>query len=306
MEKAILMGPFIGELYWECGRFAPMLPKFKLETYKDKDIKYIIMTRPDRFDLYGKSADILVPLRINGDYENKQPNCFSLNGFSGKEYHRIVKSFFAKYSERFKIVKHIYPDISKGKYVNKNQFPRKDMLFRYFPRNENYKIIDDFLGQNKKPIVILAPRFRKGFRRNWKNWPEFYNLICNDKKLLNNFNFIICGKEDEYIPDEKNRFLDMAKINIGDTSSRIGLLLVLMEKASLVCGSQSAIPNIGLLYKVEVLEFGCQKTLHTVTYNVNHSPITFIENKGYDLQSNVLFNEMKKLLRKYEGKENAK
>ena len=62
MEDAILMGPFVGELYWEAGRFAPMLPKMYQHDRKNKiqHPKYIILTRQDRFDLYGKFADILV------------------------------------------------------------------------------------------------------------------------------------------------------------------------------------------------------------------------------------------------------
>ena len=35
-QNAILMGPFVGELYWECGRFAPMLPKFRKIYKSDK------------------------------------------------------------------------------------------------------------------------------------------------------------------------------------------------------------------------------------------------------------------------------
>ena len=64
-KLAVLMGPFVGELYWEGGRFAPMLPHMIQSEYKfKKDITYIILTRKERFDLYGKFADILVPLKI--------------------------------------------------------------------------------------------------------------------------------------------------------------------------------------------------------------------------------------------------
>jgi hypothetical protein len=69
-----------------------------------------------------------------------------------------------------------------------------------------------------------------------------------------------------------------------------------MERSSFVLGSQSAIPNIGLLYKVEVLEFGCQQNLHTRTYNIFNSKITFIENKKYDISTSKIFNKFKHLL----------
>jgi len=300
-EKAILMGPFVGEMYWECGRFAPMLPFFEFKKYKGKNIKFIILTRRDRFDLYGCYADILVPLKIEGDYGKLQPNCFRLNGYSQKEYINLAKSFYNQYSKRYKILDHIYPEVTKAKYVNKNQFPQKQMIFKYKPREENYDLINKNIPNNK-PLILLAPRFRKGFKRNWPNWPQFYDLIYNDKNLMENFHFVICGKKGEYIPDKKNRFYDMAKIEMGERSSLIGLLLVLMEKAIFVCGSQSAIPNIGLLYGREVLEFGCQKSLHTITYNIKRTPITFLEDRKYKLEAKVLYKNFIKLTKKYKEK----
>lgn len=304
MKKAILMGPFTGELYWEAGRFAPMLPHFKFRKFKGQKITYIVLTRRERFDLYGKYADILVPLNIDGDYEKgRQPNCFRLNGYPQKEYTKLANNFRSKYTKRFNIIRHIYPEITKSKYVNKNQFPTNQMLYKFRPRDENYELINNYLPENNRPIVILAPRFRKGFKRNWNNWQQFYDLIYNDKDLFKSFCFIICGKTGEYIPDKRDKLLDMNKINIGDKSSTVGLLLVLMEQAVFVCGSQSAIPNIGLLFNNEVLEFGCQKKLHTVTYNVKNTPITFIDDRTYKVETTVLFNKMKKLLKKHKTKE---
>jgi hypothetical protein len=149
----------------------------------------------------------------------------------------------------------------------------------------------------------LAPRYRVGFRRNWKRWPEFYDILSRDKHLMNKFNFIICGKKGEYIPDKKDRFLDMNKIKVASgTSSLIGILLVILERACFTFGSQSAIPNLSLLYKTEVLEFGCQKSLHTRTYNIFNTPITFIENKKYNIELSVIFREFKALLKKKEKK----
>ena len=298
-QNVVLMGPFVGEFYWEAGRFAPMLPAMRAREYKGRDVKFVVFTRPERFDLYGKFADILIPLRIEGDYQTRMPECFRLIGFDKPEVEKLAQKFKSKYNGNYKILNHIYPDVQKGKFVNKNQFPRKRMLFNYSPREENYTLVDQFLPKNGKSNVVLAPRFRKGFKRNWKRWPEFYDLICNDKRLLENFNFIICGKKGEYVPDSKNRFLDMTNIKLKDNSSLVGLLLVILEKSIFTFGSQSAIPNISLLYGVEVLEFGCQKRLHTITYNVKNTPITFIENKRYDIDPKVMFKRFKnRLLRK--------
>ena len=302
--KAILFGPFVGELYWECGRFAPMLPFYKFLKYKNQHIKYIILTREERFDLYGKNADILIPLRIDGDYDERQPNCFRLNNFPRNEYHHIAKKFKDTYSEKYDIVEHIYPEVTKKQYVNKKQFNQSDMIFKFKPRNKNIILVENYIPSNK-PIVILAPRFRKGFKRNWKRWPEFYDKLANDKVLMDNYNFIICGKKGEYIPDEKKRFYDMNDIQLeGSNTSLVGLLLVLMERAYFVFGSQSALPNIALLYKIPVLEFGCQRRYHTKSYNYFNTPITFIDDKKYNIEVERIFKEFKKLLRKKRRKNN--
>lgn len=303
--KAILFGPFVGELYWEVARFAPMLPYYKYNKYKNKDIKFIVLTREERFDLYGKHADILVPLRINGDYKDRQPNCFRLNGCKKVSYLNIAQKFKNKYKDQYKIVEHIYPEISGASFVNKNQFPRNQMLFQYQPRNENYKLVNDYIPHDK-PIVILAPRYRKGFKRNWGNWQGFYDKLAEDKALMDHFNFVICGKSDEYIPDEKKRFYDMNDITIKKQSSLIGILIALMERAVFTFGSQSAIPNISLLHGVEVLEFGCQKKLHTKTYNITNTPITFIDDRRYNIEVNVIYKHFKKLLNKKKENNNGK
>jgi len=297
-ERAVLMGPFVGELYWEGGRFAPMLPYMKNKEFKgQKDIKYIILTRKERFDLYGKFADILIPLKIPGDYITKSPNCFKLNGLKLDKYMDIVNKFKQKYSKRFEVIKHIYPNVTKAQYVNKNQFPRSRMRYVYAPRDENYELVNKYIPDGK-PWVVLAPRFRQGFKRNWKSWPKFYDLLWNRKDLLRDFTFIICGKQGEYKPDQQHRFYDMNDIVLGQNSSLIGLLFVILERTFFTFGSQSAIPNFSLLYGVEVLEFGCQKTLHTRVYNVKNTPITFIENRRYDLDPKLALDKLEKLLRR--------
>lgn len=303
MENAVLFGPFVGELYWEFARFAPMLPYMKNKKYKNQDVKFIVLTREERFDLYGRYADVLIPLRIPGDYVDKQPNCFRLNNLLHSDYQEYAKKFNQAYKRRYKIIEHIYPDVSKAQFVNKNQYSRTKMIFDYLPRKENYNLVDKYLPKDK-PIVVLAPRFRKGFKRNWNQWPEFYDKLADDKILMENFNFIICGKEGEYVPDSKHRFYDMNDIDLGANSSLIGLLLVIMENSFFTFGSQSAIPNISLIYKKEVLCFGCQKHLHTKTYNIKNTPITFFDDRQYKIDVNKVFKELKKLLLKKEKTKN--
>ena len=301
MENAILLGPFVGEMYWEAGRFAPMLPFFKNKQYVKQKPKFIILTREERFDLYGKYADILVPLRIDGDYEKLQPECFRLIGYSKNEVDHQAKVFFKTYKKRFNILNHFYPNVDRGQFVNKNQFLQRNMIFKYRPRAENYEIVNEYLPKNKKPYVIIASRFRKGFKRNWNHWLEFYDVLFKDQELMNSFNFILCGKVGEYIPDPKHRFYDMNDMTVGSKSSLIGLLLAIMEKSIFTIGSQSAIPNISLLYNVEVLEFGCQKRYHTTTYNIKKTPITFLDDRKYNIEVNKLYKNFKRLLMKKKG-----
>jgi hypothetical protein len=301
--KAILFGPFVGELYWECGRFAPILSHMASNpSPKDKNTKYIVLTREDRFDLYGTYADILVPLKIPNDYDGKvQPNCFGLDGMKKGLYKELIKLFRDKYEKEYKIVRHIFPSISGNIFANKNQFAKEKMKYIFSPRKKNYELVNKYITSDK-PLVVLAPRFRKGYRRNWPRWEEFYGILYKDEFLMDKFQFIICGKKTEYIRDRKNRFLDMTKIQLEEGSSLVGLLLAIMERTILVVGSQSAIPNIGLLYKVEVLEFGNQKQLHTKTYNYFNTPITFINNAKYNIDPMEFFNHMKKILKKKEIK----
>ena len=300
--KAVLFGPFVGELYWECGRFAPILSHMVSHpSPKNRDIKYIVLTREDRFDLYGTYADILIPLKIPNDYNgNTQPDCFRLKGMKKGLYQELIDLFRSKYEKDYKIVRHIYPNIHR--FADKNQFAKEKMRYICSPRKVNYELVDKYIPKNDKPLVVLASRFRKGYRRNWGRWEEFYDMIYKDKFLMNKFQFVICGKQGEYIRDRKNRFLDMTKIQLEEGSSLIGLLLAIMERAFLTVGSQSAIPNISLLYKVEVLEFGNQKQLHTKTYNHFNTPITFINNAKYNIEPLEFFNKMKQILKKKEIK----
>jgi len=298
MDKpcAILFGPFVGELYWEAGRFATMLPFWKNYYKNKKNVKFIVLTREDRFDLYGKYADVLVPLRIPGDYEGKMPECFRLQGLKLGPYEKIAADFKNKYQKKYTILKHIYPNIKKPHFQEKNQFSRKQMIFNFAPRKKNYELVDKYLPNGGKPIVVLGSRYRNGFKRNWKHWKKFYDLLSKRTNLLNDFNFVICGKEGEYVPDEKNRFFDMNTIPLEKGASLVGILMVILERAFFTFGSQSAIPNMSLLYKVDVLEFGCQRSLHTKTYNVKNTPIKFIDNRRYDIDPNHILKKLTGLL----------
>jgi hypothetical protein len=299
MEKAILIGPVVSEFFWELFRIAPMLPYFRKKKHKKDKIKYIILTREERFDLYGRLSDILVPLQIPNDYKTMWPNCHRLMGLSGAEYHKIAKIFKKKYSQKYEIIDHIYPDITKAYYCNKNQYSRTKMIYEWFPRQRNIELVNEYLPTDK-PLVIISPRYRGDLKRNWPHWETFFNMVADDTYLMKNFNFILCGKEGEYISDKQKRFWDLNDITLDTNSSLAGLLLATISKSFFTVGSQSAIPNISLLYGVEALEFGNQKALHTIAYNVKKTPVTFLVDPKFKLTPKILFKTFKEKLRKKE------
>lgn len=294
-SDAILLGPCVGELYWELARFAPMLPYMKAKQYKDKDITYVILTREDRFDIYGKFADILVPLRIKGDGDKYLPDCFKLQGFPFKEVEKLARKFKAKYEERFRVITHVYPDLPGHKWQQKNQFPQSLMKFKFKPRGDNLSLVEEHIP-NSKPLIVLAPRFRNGFRRNWPHWQKFYDKVW-DSELKSKYTFVICGKPSEYVPDKEGRFYDINKIPFSINASLIGLTIEVLKRASLTVGSQSAIPNISLLLKVPALEWGHQKDLHTGKYNIRRTHVEFITDRKYKLEADIVFNKMTKMLK---------
>jgi hypothetical protein len=304
MQKAVLMGPFVGEMGWELLRFAPMLPYMKIKKYKGQNIKFIVFTRPERFDLYGIWADTLVPLRLKDDYIKYKPECFRAIGFSAKTYNKFAESFRKQFSNKYKIIEHIYPKVTKPAYLTKSQYPQKLMLYDYRPRKANRVLVGKYVP-NDKPIVVLGPRLRKGFKRNWPHWQKFYNMISTNSWLMNNFHFVICGKEPEYVPDEKQRFFDINSIEEHENSSLIGLTLETVKKSVLVVGSQSAIPNVGMILKIEVLQWGNEPQAHKKTYNVFNTKVNFITDKFYKTPPERVIKDMTKILKR-KLKEGAK
>ena len=75
-KSAYLIGPFIGELLWEFYRFAPYVIYLKK---KNPKAEFVIFTREERFDLYGRYGSVLVPLRIQNDHDLKNAELFAQN-----------------------------------------------------------------------------------------------------------------------------------------------------------------------------------------------------------------------------------
>lgn len=283
------------ELFWEFGRFAPHIIWKRKNQYKNrKDVKFICITQPENFDIYGRYIDIFVPFRLKNNSKYK-PNCFRLDNLSQEDYLAILTEFKNQFKDRYNILEFITPNTSKKEYLNKNQFSREQSLYDYLPRKANEELIHKYM--NGKPVIILAPRYREGIRRNWPHWNDFYDLIFNNDKLMSKYNFVICGKDPDYIPDYKKRFLDINYMDQNINTSLIGLTMEYMNKAVLTVGSQSAIPNISLLFGVHALEWGHQKHLHTVTYNIRKTKVTFLDDTNYNISPKKIYKEMLNILK---------
>ena len=285
-QKVILVGPFVGELYWEFFRFAPYVFK-----QNSKNYPLVVLTRPDRYDIYGDRVIEFIPLDIKGDSIKRFGECFKMIGLDIVDYDKITKTFHDQMEMKYKIVDHFVPPFKKPQYLDKDYYPLNHRLFEYKTREDNVNLVNNFFKKNNKPIVVLAPRYRKNFKRNWPYWQEFYDKIC-DTKWNDKIDFVICGKENEYVPDVKNRFKDINQIEQTNDSSLFGLMLEIIKRSCLTIGSQSAIPNISLLFKVPVIEWGNQKHLHTVSYNIHRTPVRFFDSPKFDIDIHKVFNEM--------------
>lgn len=139
-KKVILAGPFVGDPKWECLYFCG----FILFLVLNKKFGLIVCTRPDRFDLYGEYADILVPLEI-------QENKLSFEGFADKsmstsEYHTYARKFRSYYQMKFNVIKHIYPEVSDFSSRIKWQFPRYQVNYLFRPRKKCYRKVQHLLS----------------------------------------------------------------------------------------------------------------------------------------------------------------
>jgi len=294
-EKAILF-THMGEYYWEFARFAPHILWKRIFQYGNKDVKFIGLTRKDRFDIYGKHVDELCPLEIEGDGVSLSANCHRLDHLSKEKYEKIIHNFISECKKKFNIIEVVTPRIDNTSFKNKNLYKKDQMIYDYVPREDNKKIVNKYVKTDKK-IIVIAPRYRRHTtKRNWPNWQNLYDEIY-DKKLYKENTFIICGKSPDYVPDKDNRFLDINNFEQTEHSSLTGILIEVLKKSSLTVGSQSAIPNISLLFKIPVLEWGHEMIAHTRTYNLTNTKIVFLEDAEYKLPVKTIVENMENIIK---------
>lgn len=242
-NNAYLFGPFFGELSWEYFQFAPYAIYVKKNDAKSNLVVY---TRPDRFDLYGQYADILVPLRIKNENYYKQTS-FKLQGYDDLICEGLNHMFASKYKKFFRnSVHHCVPDISSLRYNLKWQFPREKMDYDFRPRLLNRQYINKIF--NTKDVIVVDKEY------NYDN--RNYNIIhISDFNIevqkVNNKNLTYLGCLIELIK--------IAKFTISDLKSDVGRLSILLKTPLIYPNREITLENVKLLNPLNTTIIDCDK-----------------------------------------------
>lgn len=213
-NKAILVGPFVGCYQWEMNAFAPYIISM---IRQQRAISYIVFTRTSMFDLYGRYADILVPLNTP---ENKREELGYSGGIFQETYDKLCSRFEERYSKRYQIVNIIRPDLTGFMPQLQWQFTRSNLLFSFKPRKRNKEIISDFCKKEKYIVTDLKTRI-----------DSTYDVIYLD---------------DLYENLSKNE-------GFGKEFTFLGCVIELLKKASFYIGSFDMIYNLSLLLNVPTI-----------------------------------------------------
>lgn len=221
--KAYLFGPFIGELSWEMLRFAPYAIYLKKE---NPEIKIIVLTRHERFDLYGQYSNILIPLNLEED----EQECFKMKNFSLNRYHKIIDNFRFEYEKRFEIVDHFYPNIFLHRSKLKWQFPRLKMNYDFKPRNENKNIIENIQTEN----IIFDD-----------TWLDLTSSGIVTSMLIDN----------KYVYTSISKIKNQLKESIdGLNTTYIGCIIEILKRSEMIIGSsQSVYSQLTLLLGIPLI-----------------------------------------------------
>lgn len=244
--KITLAGPFVGELFWELFRFAPFIINLKKE-HPEKTIA--VFTRPERFDLYGKYASVLVPLRIKDDSIDNQ-ECFRLNTFGKDLYTSIGILFYDKYRKDFVVENHFYPDVG-WRYNLKWQFPRDKMSYDFKPRQENSDLIEKITSDFGKIVVVdkidqenIESLNSRGYISiNIRTIPSF----CKPKE--NKVSFVGCIIE----------LIKRSEFVISNTTTILGRLSLLLKKPLITIDEKIDYEGLSLINPLKTKVIVCDK-----------------------------------------------
>jgi len=244
-ESAYLFGPFIGELYWELYRFAPYAMHMK-KTHPEESL--IVFTRPSRFDLYGRYADVLVPLKLNGDIVEKQ-ECFKLNGVSLEDYKFIAHFLKSKYKKKYNIVGHFYPNIL-WRYNVKWQFPRHLMNYDFLPRKGNEIIVNSLYGDSTALILIDKKDSTTIDNLEYEliSIDVFSSIIRKHTKTKDSVSLIGCLIE----------LIRKVKFVVGDMDSTTSKLALLLKKPLISVNETMDYDSISLLNPFDTPVINCK------------------------------------------------
>lgn len=290
-QNAILCG-HIGEFGWEVLRFAPHI--FWLMKEKYPNSKLILCTRKDRIELYGDLPTEILPFNFNNQ-ENS--DCFTITGLQYNEYKYKINQYIKETEKKYNIQHIFFPRIEGKRYTEKYQILENEKIYNFKPTKKQLEIFNIYIP-NDKFLITIAPRYRKGFKRNWPYWNELFEMIYKDKFLYENFNFIICGIKGQFIKPINN-FYDINDIPNGNIS---GLTMSSISKSILTIGSQSGIPNLSNLMRTPTIQWGNEKHLHKGIYNVNNTECIFIEDMNFKCPPNIIFDNLKTYLLNFKEK----
>lgn len=239
-DNAYLFGPFLGELSWEYFRFSPYAIYLKKE---DPETKIVVFTRQSRFDLYGKYADILVPLQLEDQKENKQ-KAFKLIGFDLLLEKKLNDIFRVKYKKQYFIKKHFCPDTSSLRYNLKWQFPRNKMDYDFLPRDGNLRTIKKIVP--KKKFFIIDEGYKGSFTE--------YNSIT-----IESFSKLMTSEADNISCTYVGCLIELIKKSsfvISNLSSDVGRLSLLLKKPLIYPKRSISQDSLNLLnpYKTPVID----------------------------------------------------
>lgn len=276
MKSIFLFGPFIGSLSWEFYRFSPYAIFMKR---KNPTIEIAVLTRPERFDLYGKYVNFLLPLKIKKD-NIKNQICFKLKNFDMLEYNKLINQFRSMYEKRFNIINHFYPDIIDYRYKLRWQFPRFQMNYDFKPRINNYENIKPLILGKK--IILITPPYDTNFMKILISY-------IKKNKLNKKYQFLTCD-------DYNNIFKNINNIPININTSRIGYLIEIIKKSRLVIGPKSDLTHLALLLKCTVVSWGNWDNLNLI--NPLGTNALIYNEISYKSIENILNQELEKKKKK--------
>lgn len=240
MIGAYLFGPFVGELSWELYRFAPYAIHLKKTKPKKK---LVVFTRPERFDLYGRYADIFVPLNLKN---NEGQDCFGVRSVSLESYETLARVLYEKYKDKFSITSQIYPNIDGVFRKIKWQFPRSRMDYDFKPREKNVEIINELVGERKDYLFV-------------DSCCEYGGDSLNFSEIRDEIN----SRVDNIYSTEIGCVIELisrASAVIGNLQSPYSHLTLLLKKPLITVNEELSLDSISLLNPFNTLVIKCDET----------------------------------------------